>query len=652
MKDDTLQPLSEEDDNVISAEEASLNEYTENDVQSLDWRTHLRERPGMYIGKLGDGSAFDDGIYVLLKEVVDNSIDEYMMGFGKKIEIDVTDSEVTVRDYGRGIPLGAVRDVSSKINTGAKFRDSQAFKKSAGLNGVGIKAVNALSEYFLISSVRDGQRKTVSYSRGEVVEDMPVETTHEPNGTTVRFKPDSEIFTDYRFRMEFVEPLVKNYAYLNTGLAIVLNGQRYVSRNGLLDLLQNNMTDEPLYPIIHLKGTDIEIAITHINRYGEEYYSFVNGQNTIHGGTHLAALKESVVRTIKDFSSKTNFEPSDIRGGIVAAISLRVEEPLFSSQAKTKLTSRDMAPDGPTVAKFVGDFITTELDNYLHRNLDTAGAIIKKVQANEKERKSMAGVTKKAREQAKKTSVYNKKLYDCRYHLSDTRGDEEKKIASSIFLTEGDSAAGSITKIRDVETQAVFSLRGKPENSFGKTKKLVYENEELNLLQAALNIEDGLDGLRYNKVIIATDADVDGMHIRLLLLTFFLQFFPDLVKAGHVYILQTPLYRVRNKKTAKRSGRKDAGPEEVYYCYSDEERIAAVEKLGDKAEITRFKGLGEISPEEFEGFIGKDIRLDPVAIHKEDCVAELLRFYMGANTIERQNFIIENLVVEDDTEIA
>ncbi len=652
MKDENLQPLPEEEDSVISAEEASLNEYTENDVQSLDWRTHLRERPGMYIGKLGDGSAFDDGIYVLLKEVADNSIDEYMMGFGKKIEINVTDSEVSVRDYGRGIPLGAVRDVSSKINTGAKFRDSQAFKKSVGLNGVGIKAVNALSEYFEISSVRDGQKKTVRYSRGEVVDDCGIEPTDEPNGTTVSFKPDSEIFPDYRFRMEFVEPLVKNYAYLNTGLSVVCNGQRYVSRNGLLDLLQNNMTDEPLYPIIHLKGTDIEVAITHINRYGEEYYSFVNGQHTVLGGTHLAAFKEAVSRTIKEYSKNSSFEYSDIRSGIVAAISIKVEEPNFESQTKTKLGSREIRPGGPTVAKFVSDFITTELDNFLHRNLDTANAIIKKVQANEKERKSMAGVTKKAREQAKKTSVYNKKLYDCRYHLSDTRGDEEKKIASSIFLTEGDSAAGSITKIRDVETQAVFSLRGKPENSFGKTKKLVYENEELNLLQAALNIEDGLDGLRYNKVIIATDADVDGMHIRLLLLTFFLQFFPDLVKAGHVYILQTPLFRVRNKKTAKRSGRKDTGTEEVYYCYSDEERIAAIEKLGDKAEITRFKGLGEISPEEFEGFIGKDIRLDPVTIHKEDCVAELLRFYMGANTIERQNFIIENLVVEDDTEIS
>lgn len=652
MKDDTLQPLPEEEANILSAEEGALNEYTENDVQSLDWRTHLRERPGMYIGSLGDGSNPEDGIYVLLKEVVDNSIDEYMMGFGKKVEIEVTDTEVSVRDYGRGIPLGAVRDVSSKINTGAKFRDSQAFKKSVGLNGVGIKAVNALSDEFVISSVRDGQKKTVRYSRGEVVEDCPVEPTDEANGTSVKFRPDPTIFEGYRFRMEFVEPLIKNYSYINTGLGMVLNGKRYVSKNGLLDLLQDNMTDEPLYPIIHLKGPDIEIALTHINRYGEEYYSFVNGQNTIHGGTHLAALKEALVRTIKDFSSKTNFEPSDIRGGIVAAISVRVEEPLFASQAKTKLTSRDMAPDGPTVAKFVGDFITTELDNFLHRNLDTASAIIKKVQANEKERKSMAGVTKKAREQAKKTSVYNKKLYDCRYHLSDTRGSEENKLASSIFLTEGDSAAGSITKIRNVETQAVFSLRGKPENSFGKTKKLVYENEELNLLQAALNIEDGLDGLRYNKVIIATDADVDGMHIRLLLLTFFLQFFPDLVKAGHVYILQTPLYRVRNKKTAKRSGRKDAGQEEVYYCYSEEERLAAIEKLGDKAEITRFKGLGEISPDEFEGFIGKDIRLDPVAIHKQDCVPELLRFYMGANTIERQNFIIENLVVEDDTEIA
>ena len=652
MNEDIESPIPEEEDTVLSSEEAALNEYTEDAVQSLDWRTHLRERPGMYIGKLGDGSAFDDGIYVLLKEVVDNSIDEFAMGFGKKVEIEVTDTDVRVRDYGRGVPLGSVLAVSSRINTGAKFRDSQAFKKTVGLNGVGIKAVNALSESFTITSYRDGQQKTVTYCRGEVIDDAPVQSTTEPNGTLVTFRPDNEIFTGYKFRNEFVEPLIRNYTYLNTGLAVWLNGVRHISKEGLLELLQDNMTDEPLYPIIHLKGPDIEIAMTHANRYGEEYYSFANGQHTVLGGTHLAAFKEAVSRTIKEYSKNSSFEYSDIRGGIVAAISIKVVDPNFESQTKTKLGSKEVMPGGPTVAKFVGDFVNTELDNYLHRNLDTANAIIKKVQANEKERKSMSGITKKAREQAKKISVYNKKLYDCRFHLNDTKGDDLKKLASSIFLTEGDSAAGSITKIRNVETQAVFSLRGKPKNTFGKTKKMVYENEEFNRLQAALNLEDGLDGLRYNKVIIATDADVDGMHIRLLLLTFFLQFFPDLVKSGHVYILQTPLFRVRNKKTAKRSGRKDSGEEEIYYCYSDEERIAAVEKLGDKAEITRFKGLGEISPEEFEGFIGKDIRLDPVAIHKEDCVGELLRFYMGSNTIERQNFIIENLVVEDDSEIS
>lgn len=646
-------PTPEEQDAVLTEEAASLNEYTEDDIRSLDWQTHLRERPGMYIGKLGDGSNYDDGIYTLLKEVVDNSVDEFRMGHGRRINVTVTETEVTVRDFGRGVPLGAVRDVSSKINTGGKFRDSRAFKKSVGLNGVGIKAVNALSERFVITSVRDGQSKTVTYSRGEVVEEGDIVASDEPTGTLVSFTPDPEIFTGYRFREDFVTPMIRNYAYLNTGLTVTLNGERFSSRNGLLDLLQDNMTDEPLYPIIHLKGDDIEVAITHANRYGEDYYSFANGQHTVLGGTHLAAFKEAVSRTIKEYSKNSSFEYSDIRNGIVAAVAVNVVEPNFESQTKTRLGSKEMWPGGPTVAKYISDFIGTELDNFLHRNLDTAAAIIRKVQASEKERKSMAGITKKAREQAKKTNVYNKKLYDCRFHLSDTKGDESKKIASSIFLTEGDSAAGSITKIRNVETQAVFSLRGKPKNTFGKTKKMVYENEEFYLLQAALNIEDGLDGLRYNKVIIATDADVDGMHIRLLLLTFFLQFFPDLIKSGHVYILQTPLFRVRNKKTAKRAGRKDSSqPEETYYCYSDEERIAAVEKLGANAEITRFKGLGEISPEEFEGFIGKDIRLDQVKIHKEDCVSELLRFYMGTNTIERQNFIIDNLVVEDDSQIS
>ncbi len=648
------EPLSEEQNAMLTREETALNSYTEDDIRSLDWLTHLRERPGMYIGKLGDGSSFDDGIYVLLKEVADNAIDEFIMGNGKRIIITVSESEVSVRDFGRGIPLGALVDVTSKINTGGKFKGSNAFHKSVGLNGVGIKAANALSESFTVTAVRDGKSRTVRYTRGKLVEDTDIVDSTEANGTFVSFKPDPDILPGYAFRDEFVRPMVKNYSYLHTGLTLTLNGERFVSRNGLLDLLQDNLTYDPLYPIIHLKGDDIEIALTHANCYGEEYYSFVNGQYTVLGGTHLAAFKEAVSRTIKEFSKNSSFEFSDIRSGMVAAISVGVDEPMFESQTKTKLSSRVMKEDGPTVQKYVSDFISTELDNFLHRNLDTANAIIRKVQANEKERKSMAGLTKKVREQAKKTSVYNKKLYDCRYHLSDQRGPEDKKMASSIFLTEGDSAAGSITKIRDVETQAVFSLRGKPKNTFGKTKKIVYENEEFYLLQAALDIEDGLDKLRYNKVIIATDADVDGMHIRLLLLTYFLQFFPDLIKAGHVYILQTPLFRVRNKKTAKRSGRRRANedaPDDTYYCYTDEERIAAIERLGENAEITRFKGLGEISPEEFQGFIGKDIRLDQVNIHKADCVSDLLRFYMGANTMERQNFIIDNLVVEDDTNI-
>ena len=628
--------------------------YDEGDIVTLDWNEHIRRRPGMYIGKLGDGSTADDGVYVLLKEVLDNAIDEYMMGFGKVLQVDVTETSVTVRDTGRGIPLGKLVEASSRMNTGGKY-DSKAFKKSVGLNGVGIKAVNALSTDFLINSYRDGKMKSVRYSRGVIVEESQIQDTDEQNGTFVQFTPDASLFVDYRYREEFIEPLLKNYTFLNTGLTIMFNGKKFLSRKGLLDLLNENMTEEPLYPVIHLKGDDIEVALTHANQYGEEYYSFVNGQHTTQGGTHLTAFKEAVSRTMKDYFNKSSFEYSDIRNGMVAAISVKVEEPVFESQTKTKLGSRDMGPDGPTVSKFVGDFLKKELDDYLCKNLSVADVILKKVQANERERKAMAGVTKKAREQAKKISVHNKKLLDCRVHLSDTKGDEAKKRQSSIFITEGDSAAGSITKIRDVETQAVFSLRGKPKNTYGKTKKLVYENEEFNLLQAALNIEDGLENLRYNKVIIATDADVDGMHIRMLLLTFFLQFFPDLVKHGHVYILQTPLFRVRNRKTSKRSASSASTtekPEDTYYCYTDEERIAAINKLGSNAEITRFKGLGEISPDEFAGFIGKDMRADKVSMHKGDGVAELLRFYMGKNSIERQNFIIDNLVIEDDTQIS
>ena len=649
--------MNEMDEELVSpevpADTATEPNYDEDDIVTLEWNEHIRRRPGMYIGKLGDGSNSDDGIYVLLKEVLDNSIDEFMMGFGKQLDVNVTETTVSVRDYGRGIPLGKLVEASSRMNTGGKY-DSKAFKKSVGLNGVGIKAVNALSDDFMIRSVRDGKMKSVQFCHGNVVEEMPVTDTDEPNGTFVQFTPDNSLFRDFHYREEFIVPLLKNYTFLNTGLVIVFNGKRFSSRNGLLDLLKENMTDEPLYPIIHLKGDDIEVAITHANQYGEEYYSFVNGQHTTQGGTHLTAFKESVSRTIKDYFQKSSFEYSDIRNGIVAAISIKVEEPLFESQTKTKLGSRDVAPGGPTVAKFIGDFIKKELDDYLFRNLDVADIILKKVQANERERKAMAGVTKKAREQQKKISVHNKKLLDCRVHYNDTRGSDEKKAASSIFITEGDSAAGSITKIRDVETQAVFSLRGKPKNTYGKTKKMVYENEEFNLLQAALNIEESIDNLRYNKVIIATDADVDGMHIRLLLLTFFLQFFPDLIKQGHVYILQTPLFRVRNKKTSKRSSGTSAKEkaEDTYYCYSDEERIQAINKLGTNAEITRFKGLGEISPDEFAGFIGEDMRADRVTMHKEDGVAELLRFYMGKNSIERQNFIIDNLVVEDDSQIS
>ena len=605
--------------------------YNDDDIKTLDWMEHIRRRPGMYIGKLGDGSYADDGIYVLLKEVLDNSIDEYMMGFGKTIEVTISDGTVTVRDYGRGVPLGKVVDVSSKMNTGAKY-DSKAFKKSVGLNGVGIKAVNALSSYFLITSCRDGECKRVEYNKAVIIDESDIQPTQEANGTKVVFVPDNTIFKDYQYKDEFVETLLKNYVFLNSGLTILYNGKRYHSRNGLVDLLNENMTTEPLYPIIHLKGEDIEVVITHSNQYGEEYYSFVNGQHTTQGGTHLSAFKEAVGRVIKEYYNK-NFDYTDIRAGIVAAISVKVEEPVFESQTKTKLGSKDMGPEGPTVSKFINDFIKKELDNYLHKDPETSDILLRKIQESEKERKAIAGVTKLARERAKKANLHNKKLRDCRIHLNDAKGDQKEDTC--IFITEGDSASGSITKSRDPNLQAVFSLRGKPLNSYGLTKKIVYENEEFNLLQAALNIEDGLDGLRYNKVIVATDADVDGMHIRLLLITFFLQFFPDLIKQKHVYILQTPLFRVRNKQ-------------KTIYCYSEEEKQQAILALGKNPEITRFKGLGEISPDEFRHFIGKDIRLDQVSMKKEDLVKEMLEFYMGKNTMERQNFIIDNLVIEED----
>ena len=610
-------------------------EYGSDAIKTLDWKEHIRRRPGMYIGKLGDGSHADDGIYVLLKEVLDNALDEHMMGFGKQIVVEISSEVVSVRDYGRGIPLDKVKDVSSKMNTGGKY-DSKAFKKSVGLNGVGIKAVNALSSSFFIQSYRDGMSNSVSYACGEVVSESGLTPTDEPNGTLVQFSPDGTIFKNYAYREELIEPLLKNYVFLNTGLTILLNGRKFHSRNGLVDLLNEYMTTEPLYPIIHLSGADIEVVITHSNQYGEEYYSFVNGQHTTQGGTHLTAFREAATRTIKEFYAK-NFEYTDIRNGMVAAISIKVEEPVFESQTKTKLGSKDVGPDGPTIAKFIGDFLKKELDNYLHKNGEVADVMLKKILASEKERKAIAGVTKLARERAKKANLNNRKLRDCRIHYNDTKGDRQDE--SCIFITEGDSASGSITKIRNVETQAVFSLRGKPLNTYGLTQKVVYENEEFNLLQAALNIEDGIEGLRYNKVIIATDADVDGMHIRLLMITFLLQFFPDFIKKGHVYILQTPLFRVRNKK-------------ETHYCYTDEERLAAIKKCGANPEVTRFKGLGEISPDEFRQFIGPDMRLDRVSLRKEDLVKDLLEFYMGKNTMERQNFIIQNLVIEDDTNLV
>ena len=615
-------------------------DYTEENIRHLDDMEHIRVRSGMYIGRLGDGSQSDDGIYVLLKETLDNSIDEFKMGAGKKIEVTIEDNRrVSVRDYGRGIPQGKLVEAVSKLNTGGKY-DSKAFKKSVGLNGVGIKAVNALSSRFEVRSYRDGKVRIAVFERGVLQSDVTKDSAEE-TGTFIYFEPDDTLFTGFSFQNQFVESLLRNYTYLNTGLTFIYNGQRILSRHGLEDLLKDNMTSEGLYDIIHLKGEDIEIAFTHTNQYGEEYYSFVNGQHTTQGGTHQSALKEHLARTIKEFYNK-NFDFSDIRNGLVAAIAINVEEPMFESQTKTKLGSNNMwpavpqedKPAGPTINKYVGDFVKTEVDNYLHKNPLVAEVMLQKIQDSEKERKAIAGVTKLARERAKKANLHNRKLRDCRYHLSDGKG-KEQEAESCIFITEGDSASGSITKSRDVNTQAVFSLRGKPLNSFGLTKKVVYENEEFNLLQAALNIEDGMEGLRYNKVIVATDADVDGMHIRLLMITFFLQFFPDLIKKGHVYILQTPLFRVRNKKKTS-------------YCYTEEERIRAIQELGPNPEITRFKGLGEISPDEFRHFIGKDMRLEPVSLRKTDLVKEMLEFYMGKNTMERQNFIIQNLVIEED----
>jgi topoisomerase-4 subunit B len=602
--------------------------YTEDSIRTLDWKEHIQKRPGMYIGKLGDGSSQDDGIYVLLKEVMDNSIDEYMMGFGKVIDIELTNSYVKVRDFGRGIPLGKLMDVASKMNTGAKY-DSKAFKKSVGLNGVGIKAVNALSESFIIEAFREGERKTIEFQNGSVVKDEDIQKTSEKNGTLTTFVPDKDIFGEYHYIEEYVVSLIKNYVYLNSGLTVKLNGEKYISKNGLLDLLEENMSTDGIYPIIHLNGEDIEVAITHGNQYGEEYYSFANGQHTTHGGTHLAAFREALVKTIRDFYKK-DFDPADIRTSIVAAVSIKVEEPIFESQTKTKLGSKNIGPNGPSIRNFIGDFLKNELDNYLHRNSEVAESLHRKIIESEKERKAISGIKKLAKQRAKKSSLHNKKLRDCRSHLN---SNDERKDETMIFITEGDSASGSITKSRDVNTQAVFSLKGKPLNTYGLTKKIVYENEEFNLLQAALNIEEGIENLRYKSVIIATDADVDGMHIRLLLITFFLQFFPDLVRNNHLYILQTPLFRVRNKK-------------ETIYCYSEEEKSKALKKLKVNPEITRFKGLGEISPDEFKYFIDKDIRLDPVRLRREDAVKDLLEFYMGKNTPERQDFIVENLKID------
>ncbi len=604
--------------------------YDEGTIKTLDWQEHIRRRPGMYIGKLGDGTSADDGIYVLLKEVMDNSIDEFMMGFGKKITVSVDQDQVTIRDFGRGIPLGKLVDVASKMNTGAKY-DNKVFKKSVGLNGVGIKAVNALSSDFTIKAVREGVAKEIYFSKGIKTGEKDYQGISEENGTQVTFVPDGSVFKKYRYINDYIVNMMKNYTFLNAGLTIEYNGERFYSRNGLRDLLEENMDHDPIYPIIHLRGEDIEVAITHGNQYGEDYYSFVNGQHTTQGGTHLQAFREVLVKTIREFYKK-DFDPSDIRASIVAAVSIKVEEPVFESQTKTKLGSRDIGPDGPTVRAHVANFLQKELDNFLHKNHETAEVLLRRIVESERERKAISGVKKLAKQRAKKASLHNKKLRDCRIHFNDK---DDRKEDSCIFITEGDSASGSITKSRDVNTQAVFSLRGKPLNTFGLTKKVVYENEEFNLLQAALNIEESLEDLRYNKVIVATDADVDGMHIRLLLITFFLQFFPDLVKKGHVYILQTPLFRVRNKQ-------------KTYYCYSEEEKVKAITKLKGKPEITRFKGLGEISPDEFKNFIGKDIRLEPVQMKKHESVSQMLEYYMGKNTPERQEFIIDNLYVEKD----
>ena len=608
--------------------------YDESTIKSLDWKEHIRTRPGMYIGKLGDGSSHDDGIYILLKEVVDNCIDEFIMGYGKNIDIKVSGQKVTVRDYGRGIPLGKLIDCVSKINTGGKY-DTAAFKKSVGLNGIGTKAVNALSDAFTVQSVRDGKMKLVNYSRGEIIQDNKIEKSSLRNGTKVVFQPDSEIFKNFHYLTEYIEDQIWNYVYLNSGLNIHFNGEKYFSKNGLKDLLERKTDVEKIrYPVIHLRGDDIEVALTHGDQYGEEYYSFVNGQHTTQGGTHLAAFREAVVRTMREYYKK-DFDASDIRASIIGAISLRIQNPVFESQTKTRLGSIDMSENGPTVRIFINDFIKRELDNFLHQNTDIAEYLLRRIMQSERERKDMAGVKKLANQRAKKANLHNKKLRDCRVHLNDEKADEEKRLNSTIFITEGDSASGSITKSRDVATQAVFSLRGKPLNTFGMKKKIVYENEEFNLLQHALNIEEGLDNLRYNQVVVATDADVDGMHIRLLILTFFLQFFPDLVKNGHVYILETPLFRVRNKK-------------ETLYCYSENEKISAINTLAGKPEITRFKGLGEISPEEFGLFIGESIRLEPVIIRGKTSVNDLLKYYMGKNTEDRQKFIIDNLRVEED----
>ena len=642
------------DDELLHNQQQSTVEYTDDNIRHLSDMEHVRTRPGMYIGRLGDGQLPEDGIYVLLKEVIDNSIDEFKMHAGDRIEINVDEQlRVSVRDYGRGITQGKMIEAVSVLNTGGKY-DSKAFKKSVGLNGVGVKAVNALSSRFEVRSYRDGMVRTATFEKGIITSDN-TEPTDDENGTYIFFEPDNSLFINYQFHDDIIETMLRNYTYLNTGLAIMYNGRRILSRNGLKDLLNDTMTGDGLYPIIHLKGEDIEIAFTHANQYGEEYHSFVNGQHTTQGGTHQSAFKEHIAKTIKEFFSK-NFEYTDIRNGLVAAIAINVEEPMFESQTKIKLGSLTMTPGGGvSINKYVGDFIKTEVDNFLHKNQEVADVMLQKIQESEKERKAMAGVTKLARERAKKANLHNRKLRDCRIHYSDAKN--ERKEESSIFITEGDSASGSITKSRDVNTQAVFSLRGKPLNSFGLTKKVVYENEEFNLLQAALDIEDGLDTLRYNKVIVATDADVDGMHIRLLIITFFLQFFPELIKKGHVYVLQTPLFRVRNKKTKIKNKNvvaeaqvKDKKKSDFVtrYCYSEEERLKAIEQLGPEPEITRFKGLGEISPEEFVNFIGPDMRLEQVTLHKTDQVQKLLEYYMGKNTMERQNFIIDNLVIEED----